>query len=186
MISSLLPGLLERVNCGEKLALLRDSTQKSISLSTRDALLGDWNAIVNRVFDGEDDLQQILFHTLKDVFHKRLEGIIQSRMGEIEQNVAKGLSNAIAEFEEDGVFNFTISNFIWSQNDSSDNSSNSANDKNSGDWARKNLSLRAKSFHPIIVTIVQMAAERFDWLLKDRVKKTGFALFDTTNHSARM
>lgn len=184
VITESLPMLLERVTTGERLAQLRDSIHKSISLSTRDALLGDWNAIVNRVFDGEDDLQTVLFETLKSVFSRRLEGIIESGMTEIEQNVETGLHDAINEFDENGVFNFNISTFIWSQTDHPPTENSKCVEVTNVDWARKNLSLRAKSFHPIVVSVVQMASERFDLLLKD-VKKFTTDRYVLRSHAKR-
>ena len=182
VITGCLPVLLERVTSGEHLAQLRDLIHKSISLSTRDALLGDWNAIVNRVFDGENDLQNILFETLKTVFHARLEGIIDGGMTEIEQTVETGLNEAISEFNQNGIFNFNISTFIWSQNE--ENKKVEATEAANVDWARKNISLRAKSFHPIVVSVVQVAAERFDLMVKD-VKKFTTDRYVLRSHSKR-
>ena len=74
IILELVPNQLEKVKTAENLAEFKNCINVSLSLSTRDALLGDWNAIVSRVFDGEDILQSTLLETIKTVFKQRLEG----------------------------------------------------------------------------------------------------------------
>jgi hypothetical protein len=88
------------------------------------------------------------------------EGIIQLSMKEIERTIKSGLDGAIDEFGKNCGFN--ISAFIWSQ----ENQTSETKEPNV-DWARKNLSLRARSYHPVVVKVVKTASDRFDLLLKD-------------------
>ena len=164
VISECLPAILERVHSGEKLGNFRDLIQKSISLSTRDHHYGEMNATLVRLFDGDEFLKNSLFETLKSVFNARLEGIIFAGISEIQGHVTKVLDKTIEEFQISGSENFNISSFVWSQKEVSELSQT---DESNIDWARKNLSLRAKSFHPIIVEIVNLASERLNVLLKD-------------------
>ena len=72
------PGLVGR---GADLNGLRCALESSISPSTRDALLGEWMVITNRVFNNPLDLRQTLFD---GPFNNRLKEIITSDLNEIQ------------------------------------------------------------------------------------------------------
>lgn len=157
-LSEQLPILLDRVSSAQTLAVYRDSINNSISLNAKDAFASDWGNIVARVFESDDQIQKVLFGTLTSVFVKRLESIIENGVKEIQQNLQQSikeiLSGDVQKFEEG------IEEFIW-------NDENNQDDLKDSEWAKKNVSLRAKSFDPFVAGMVKNCAQEFDRLSED-------------------
>ena len=117
---------------------LRQSLEASIAPTHRDAhSLGDWMIFVNRVFGSPLDLRKYFFEA---PFNARLKSIIVSDLAEIQSNTQKMLTKAMVDSIRDPNYDFSISSSIWTKEGSTFEQNQSEN----VDWAKKNLSLRAK------------------------------------------
>ena len=112
--------------------------------------------VTNRVFDSSLDLRQTLFD---DPFNNRLKEIITSDLSEIQENAQKLLLKSIEETLGEKSIDFSITSSIWQTGQEDQDGEK--------DWAKKNLSLRAKSYHPSIVYGISQASARFNKLLPD-------------------
>lgn len=157
-LSEQLPSLLDRVSSAQTLAVYRDSINSSISLNAKDAFASDWTNIIARVFESDDQIQKVLFGTLTRVFVKRLESIIENGVEEIQKNLQQSIKDIISSNEH--VFEAGIEDFIW-------NDENNQDDLKDSEWAKKNVSLRAKSFDPFVAGLVKNCTQEFDRLSED-------------------
>ena len=157
-LSEQLPTLLDRVSSAQTLAVYRDSINSSISLNARDSFASDWGNIIARVFESDDQIEKVLFGTLTNIFVKRLETIIENGVQEIQTNLQQSMRDILSGDQHD--FKAGIEDFIW-------NDGNNQDELKDSEWAKKNVSLRAKSFDPFVAGLVKNCAQEFDRLSED-------------------
>ena len=159
-IAQHMPKKLQCFNTGADLNALRQSLEASIAPTHREAhSLGDWMIYVNRVFGSPLDLRNFFFNV---PFNLRLKQIITSDLADIQRSTQQILTKAILDSVKDTNYDFSISSPIWNQEVEEPSISS-----NSVDWAKKNLSLRAKSYHPTIICGIKQASKRLAKLLPD-------------------